>query len=222
MVQKNRLNFIRNQKDLMILLSDKNLGPMVVSIDDYAKAMLNPHLSNMSAYEIITKEEDEEFLLEASSAFIDYVSLKGNSIDTNDMKHIMRCLDQDTRIPVMCGLGKFHKRKFSPTPYRPVVAIARSQLHGIGRWLDAYLKELLPFCKTYIKNSDDMLRILRDFGVVFDDIFVTTCDTEAMCPKISTEKGLSFMIAALDTFIFRVKPGWPRNQLLLAIRLLLK
>ena len=119
----------------------------------------------------------------------------------------MRCLDQDTRIPVMCGLGKLHKRKFLPPPYRPVVVIVGSQLHGIGRWVDAYLKELLHFYKTYIKNSDDVIRILRDFGVVFDDIFVTTCDAEAMYPNINTEEGLAFMMAALDTLIFRVKPG---------------
>ena len=86
MVQKNSLNFIRNQKDLTILLSDKNLGPMVVNRDDYIKAMMEQHLSNRNTYEIITKEEAEEFLSEASSAFIDYVSLKENSINSNDMK----------------------------------------------------------------------------------------------------------------------------------------
>ena len=222
MVQKNSLNFIRNKKDLMILLSDKNLGPMVVNRDDYVKSMIDQHLSNRSTYEIITKEEAEEFLSEASSAFIDYVSLKGNSVNSNDMKCVMRCLDQDTRIPVMHGLGKLHKGKFFPPPYRPVVDIVGSQLHGIGRWVDTYLKELLPFCKTYIKNSGDVLRILRDFRLVFDDIFVTTCDAEAMYPNINTEEGLAFIMAALGAFIFKVKPGWPRNQLLLAIRLLLK
>ena len=87
------------------------------------------------------------------------------------MKHTIRCLDQDTRIHVVHGLGKLHKGKSFPPPYRLVVAIVGSQLHGIGRWVDAYLKELLPFCKIYIKNSDDALRILMDFGIVFDDVF---------------------------------------------------
>ena len=174
MVQKNSLNCISNQKDLKILSSDKNLGPIVVNRDDYVKAMMDRHLSNRSIYEIFTKKEDEDFISEASSAFIDYVPLKGNSANSNDMKYVMRCLDQDTWIPVMHGLGKSYKGKFFPPPYRPVVAIFGSQLHGIGRWVDTYLKELLSFCKTYIKNSDDMLRILRNVGLVFDDVFVTT------------------------------------------------
>ena len=67
-----------------------------------------------------------------------------------------------------------------------------------------------------------MLRILSEFGLVFDDIFVTTCDIEAMHPNIKTEEGLVFMIVALDAFSLKVNPGWPRNQLVLAIILLLK
>ena len=54
----------------MILLSDKNLGPMVVNRDDYVKAMMEQHLSNRGTYEIITKEEAAECLLEASNAFV--------------------------------------------------------------------------------------------------------------------------------------------------------
>ena len=118
----------------------------------------------------------------------------------------MGCLEQDTRIPVMHGLGKLHKDKFDPPPYRPVVTIVGSQLHGIGRCVDTCLKELLPFFKTYIKNSDDVLQILRNFGLVLDDIFVTTCDAEAMCPNVNTEEELAFAMAASDAFIFKIKP----------------
>ena len=67
-----------------------------------------------------------------------------------------------------------------------------------------------------------MLRILKDFKIVYDNIFITTCDAEEMCPNISTEEGFAFVMAALDSFVFKVKPSWPRRQLLLAIRLLLK
>ena len=114
MTQKNGLNFVRNQKDLMILFSDKNIGPMVVNKDDYVKEMMDQYLSNRSTYEIITKDEAKVYLAAASRAFIEYVSLKENRTDGNDLTCIMRCLDQDTRIPVMHGLGKLHKGKLIP------------------------------------------------------------------------------------------------------------
>ena len=56
MVQKSVLNFIRNQKCLMILSLDKNLGPMVVNRDDYVKEMMEQHSSNRGTHEIITKK----------------------------------------------------------------------------------------------------------------------------------------------------------------------
>ena len=122
----------------------------------------------------------------------------------------------------MHGLGKFHKGKIFPPPYRPVVDVVGSQLHGIGRLVVTHLKELLPFCKTHVKNSDDVLKILKDFKTVYDDIFVTNCDAETINPNVNTEEGLAFAIAALDSSALKVKPRWPRKQLLLEIRLLLK
>ena len=87
----------------------------------------------------------------------------------------------------------------------------RYPLYGIGRWVDKCLKELLPFYKTCIKNSDDVLRILKDVKLVHDEIFVTTCDAELMHPNISTEEGLAFAMAALDSFVFKVNPSWRRR-----------
>ena len=195
----------------MILLSDKNSGPMVVNRDDYVKAIMDQHSSNRETFKNITKEKTTEHLLEDSNAHIECIYQTGNSIDINDMKHIMRCLDQDKRIPEICGLGKFHAGKIFPPPPRPVVAIIGSQLHTIGRWMDTCLNELLPFYKTHIKNSDDVLKILIDFRRVCDDNFATTCNAEAMRPNFNTEEGLGFAMEDLDVFIFKVKPGWTRK-----------
>ena len=51
-----------------------------------------------------------------------------------------------------------------------------------------------------------MLKFLKDFKIVHDDIFVTTCDAEAMYPNINKEEGLAFVMTALDSFVFKVKP----------------
>ena len=114
----------------------------------------------------------------------------------------------------MCGLGKSHKGNIFPPPYSLVVAIVGSPFHGIGRWVDMHLKELIPFCKTCIRNSDNILSILKDFKIVHDDIFVTNCDAELMCPIISTEEGLAFIMAALDSFVFKVKPNLAKKTII--------
>ena len=106
---------------------------MVMNRDDYVKEMMDQYLSNRGTYEIITKEEATEHLLEASNAFVNHISKERNSVGSDDMKNITRCLEQHKRIPVMCGLGKLHKRKIFPTSYRLVVTILGSPFHGIGR-----------------------------------------------------------------------------------------
>ena len=55
---------------MQILLVDKNLGPIVVNKDDYVKAISNKRLSGRNAYEIITKKEEEEYLLESTDTLL--------------------------------------------------------------------------------------------------------------------------------------------------------
>ena len=57
---------------------------------------------------------------------------------------------------------------------------------------------------------------------MYEDYFISTCDAEAMYPNVKTEEGLTFLIAARDAHIFKVRLNWPRKQLLLAIKLILK
>ena len=147
---------------------------MVVNRDDCVKEMIERHLSNRGTFEIITKEKTTEHLLEESNEFVRHIHQTVNSMNSNHMKYIPRYLEQDKRIPVMHFLVKLYKGKICLPPYRLVVSIVGFPLYGVGRWVDTHLKEFLHFCKTCIKNSDDVLRILKDFKIVHDNVFITT------------------------------------------------
>ena len=63
-------NHIKIIKKLQVSLADKNLGSMVVNMDDYVKAtMADHHLSDRKTKEIISKEEAQYYLVEDDSAF---------------------------------------------------------------------------------------------------------------------------------------------------------
>ena len=49
-----------------------------------------------------------------------------------------------------------------------------------------------------MKNSDDVLKRLKQFKRVLDSHFTTTYDSEAMNPSARTEEGSSFLMLALD------------------------
>ena len=73
-------------------MADKKLGPMAMNRNDYAKAMDDQLLSDRKNYEIISKEEAKEYLIEFTSAFLEFILHKGNGIDDKELTHIGRSL----------------------------------------------------------------------------------------------------------------------------------
>jgi len=57
------------------------------------------------------------------------------------------------------GLPKVHK---TPMTLRPVVSSVNSFLSVFSTWLDYRMKQLLPFMKSHIKNSFDVINDLKN------------------------------------------------------------
>ena len=85
-----------------------------------------------------------------------------------------------------------------------------------------HAKEFLPCCRTCAKNSNYAIRILNEFKKISNNYFITAYDTEVACPNVKTEEGLELLILSLEDFMFKAQDNWPKRQLLLAIRILLK
>ena len=101
-------------------MADKNLGPIVVTRDGHVKAFTSQHLSNRKSYKIVSKEEAQDHLLEATNEFLKFASLKGTSIVDKDLT---RSLTHDIIILVIWGLWILHTGDFNPSPCRPLVSV---------------------------------------------------------------------------------------------------
>ena len=93
---------------------------MVVNIDECVKVIADKHFPYRKTCEIISKEEAQEYLVEATKTFLKFISQKFNGRDDKDLTCVKRSLARDTIIPVMFGLGKSHKGKLNMPPHRPV------------------------------------------------------------------------------------------------------
>ena len=69
------MDHIRNRKELQVVLSDKTLGPIVVSMDGYITSMDDQYLSNRKTHAVTSKQEAQEHFLEATNTFMRHVSL---------------------------------------------------------------------------------------------------------------------------------------------------
>ena len=188
-IQNNILKYLRNHPEYQILLADKNLGPCIMNREEYIDQVLKQHLSNNNCYEYISKETAEEYMSSAVSEFMDFINEPGQKLIDEHTIYLQRALKINKRIPVFYCMPKVHKNKI-PYPLRPVVAQIGSPYHAISKIIDSYLQELLPSVESYIKDSDDLLKELRNFGQVDDDMFITTADAVAMYPNIDNDEAL--------------------------------
>ncbi len=71
-----------------------------------------------------------------------------------------RSLQLHHRIPLFYGIPKVHK---TPTTLCPVVSTINSLLSVFSTWLDYQMKKLLPFIKSYLKNSKEVIEDQKTF-----------------------------------------------------------
>ena len=61
-LQKLHINILCNNKDYIVLMSDKNLGPSIIEQKEYIKLALNEHLLQVETYTNLQKEEAYDFI----------------------------------------------------------------------------------------------------------------------------------------------------------------
>lgn len=85
-----------------------------------------------------------------------------NQITKAKATYFQRSLQLRHRLPIFYGIPKVHK---SPVTLRPVVSSINGLLTVVSNWLDYKLKQLLPFVKSYVKDSTIVIKELKDLAI---------------------------------------------------------
>ena len=59
----------------------------------------------------------------------------------------------------------------------------------------------------FAKNSNSIVAMIKCFDIVENNIFLLIDDAKVMHPNDNDEEGLAFLMLALDTLIFKVRPN---------------
>jgi len=123
----------------------------------------------------------------------DIRSLLKNTIAANihtlseaEKKHSQRSLKARLRLPIFYGLPKIHKTPFS---LRPVISSSSSLSSIFSNWLDYRMRELLPFMKSYTKNSFEVIKDLKQLEIP-KNAPLFSADAKSMYTNIDTTTGL--------------------------------
>ena len=94
-------------------------------------------------------------------------------------------------------LPKIHKRIYD-IPEKPVISNCDFYTENISAFLDHQLKPIAMQFKSYIKDTNDFLKKLRDLPDLTEDSIICTIDVVGLYPSIPDEEGLRFFRNVLE------------------------
>jgi hypothetical protein len=168
--QKTTLKLLQDRKDLKVCMTDKNLGPALLSTDQYIKLVkshlntttyrkcqINSH-SNEDTYVRLVRAKVMAFASKVQSNF----PRKSPNIITHDIKN--------KRLNLLYGNPKIHK---IPLKIRPIVSNSNGLTNGLSIWINEYMKKYMTNQKTYLRDSDQLVDILKSTTVEPNDTIIT-------------------------------------------------
>jgi hypothetical protein len=138
---------------LLVVCTDRNLGPAVIDHASYIQHAFAHHLSNKHTYQPLTKPEalsEMNSLFDKTKLFIT-TQFDDNELSKADAKFLMNSLllVKDP-FPRLYLLFKIHK---PPLKTRPIMSVSGTKLHALGRWVDCQLQLLMKTLPSFIASS---------------------------------------------------------------------
>ena len=207
--ERRRLLELRNDENIVILPSDKNLGIAVVDTVTYIHRGLHDHLLNTTNYKQLTAAEAEQHLETVYSKIKNIISRILNSLGDDDDEYNEERKAMDNYFtrsyfataeqmtasgrPEQKGHGTFYmmpKVHKNPWQTRPVGSQSGSLLEPLAKWVDAELQQVVHLCPSYFKDSGELQKSLEAIDPLPPEAVIFSADAKAMYCNIDTDHGL--------------------------------
>jgi hypothetical protein len=188
------LQKFRDDKLFIVFPSDKNLGPCILEYEAYIKRVFVDHLLDTTTYEQL-QEDEAKAAVDATYNQIDqFTIIHGKNIAREDRIYIDRSVEVDDPFAYFYITAKVHK---NPWKTRPIVSVAGSVTHGLGRWLDQQLQPLCHQLPSYLKSSLELKTQLETLPLDLPRMSFFTADATSMYTNIDTDHALEKISAFL-------------------------
>lgn len=199
-------NFILNNPNIILKMTDKNLGLCVLTLKQY-NAMVLTHLLS-DRYEFIANSPNlvDQLTIFANTR-IEYINAKNiiyqlfedHPLQRQVVKFMSFFKLNDFEIPNFHVLPKLHKKK-TVIPTRPIVSAIKWFTTPVSKILNMILQNHLnnlPI-SSILKNTNQFVRDIRQVEMpAFDPVILVTMDVRSLYTEIITTK-LNQLIFDLD------------------------
>ena len=186
------LRGLQNDSNIIIKSADKGSGVVVWDREDYLKEA-DSQLSDSNTYEKIDYDPSSELLGKISECL-------RKIEDRQEMDpEILQFFEVDNpKLGRFYLLPKIHKR-LKNVPGRPVISNSGYYTENISAYLDYHLQPLAKEVKSYIKDTNDFLKKLRDLPDLPQDSILCTIDVVGLYPNIPHKDGLDAIRKSLES-----------------------
>ena len=189
--ERNAMYALRDDASIIIKGADKGSAVIVWDRKDYLLEA-EKQLSDKNVYEELSGDIVSP-LVNVVMYHLQKVKLRGD-IDSKMMDYF---IVPKPRIGRFYLLPKIHKRLHN-VPGRPVISNCGFYTENISAFLDFHLQPLAKQVKSFIKDTNDFLKKLRDLPPLPYDFLLCTVDVVGLYPNIPHEDGLAALKVVLD------------------------
>ena len=189
--ERSALQDLRNDSSIIIKEADKGSAVVVWDRLDYISEA-ERQLQDNEVYEECSGDIISPLVSKIKSCLARVKERGDVSIETLDY-----FLVDNPKLGRFYLLPKIHKR-MNDVPGRPVISNSGYYTENISAFLDFHLQPLVKSVKSYIKDTNDFLRKLKDLKTLPKDSLLCTVDVVGLYPNIPHKDGLEAVEKVLE------------------------
>ena len=187
---------LANDRSIVIKKADKGSCVVVWDRDDYI-AEAEKQLSDENIYKDINfKNKILQELADNSIKLFRNLKTK-ESITEKELKYFAIKFKKATNLGKLYLLLKIHKR-LENVPGRPVISNCGTPTEKVSEFLDSQLKPVMQSSRSYIKDSGDFIKKIKNIGTIPKESILVTADVVGLYPSIPHDAGLKALEKALN------------------------
>lgn len=188
--QRSALHKLRGDANLVIMKTDKNLGPAIIYYDEYVKRALQEHLLDKKTYANLSSEAAHSRIKIARNTITNFLQIY--NLRDSDKKYIKRWLDQGMNkdpFSYFYLLAKVHK---TPMKTRPIVSSSGGIMFALSKWVDEELKKIVKELPFTLTSSSQLVDELKALGPL-PPIYLSSADATSMYTNIDSIHALKMI-----------------------------
>jgi hypothetical protein len=186
---KDALQRLKKDRSIVIKPADKGGATVVWGLDQYLDEAAD-QLSNDLHYRR-TNIDHTNICASQISTYLQQC-VKDNLLNP---RIVASLTPRQPRTPCFYMLPKIHKEGI---PGRPIISASSGPTDQISRFVDTYIKPLVPLIPSYVKDTPDFIRKLRNVESIPTTAYLCTIDVKALYTNIPHLQGIQASISALQ------------------------